>query len=125
MTHTVARLGISPSAFREIREKLSNAGYCQPDAEVLDLLPIRLFADDGVIPLFNRVGCDFFTYKCGSELYVLDYPFYALILAAMRQADDDNRDRLSFVYPDIYTSLVERIKAPGGVLPDERVEELS
>ena len=46
------------------------------------------------------------------------YPFYALIAAAMRQADDENSERLRVAFPDIWASLRRRYKAPLGVVPE-------
>ena len=49
------------------------------------------------------------------------YPFYALIMAAMRQADDVNLEHLKSAWPDVWKELQERYNAPGGRLPnDER-----
>ena len=49
-----------------------------------------------------------------------DYPFYALIMAAMRQADTDNVASLKFVFPEVWRELKERYNAPGGFLLGEQ-----
>jgi hypothetical protein len=49
-----------------------------------------------------------------------DYPFYALIMAAMRQADTDNAESLRKAFPDVRAELQARYDAPGGILPEER-----
>ena len=51
------------------------------------------------------------------------YPseFYALIMAAMRQADSANAERLAATFPDEWADLQARYNAPGGVLPSEKV----
>jgi len=48
------------------------------------------------------------------------YPFYALIMTAMRQADDQNLVNLKFMFPSIWKELQTRYNAPGGFLPGER-----
>ena len=48
-----------------------------------------------------------------------DYPFYALIMAAMRQADDDNLKRLQYVFPWVFDELQQRYDAGGGVLYED------
>lgn len=49
-----------------------------------------------------------------------DVPFYALIMAAMRKADTDNKEKLEREWPETYRELVERYNDPGGKLRDER-----
>jgi len=46
-------------------------------------------------------------------------PFAALIMAAMRQADTRNAERLMHAFPEIWDELWERVEAPDGVLPGE------
>ena len=46
-------------------------------------------------------------------------PFYSLIMAAMRSADDMNSILLREAFPDIWEELDERYNAPGGLLPGE------
>lgn len=47
------------------------------------------------------------------------WSFYALIMAAMRQADTDNLDALRQAFPERYAEFQKRFNAPGGYLPDE------
>lgn len=47
------------------------------------------------------------------------YPFYALIMAAMRQADDDNMVKLKAMFPDTYEELHGRYHSPSGKLPTD------
>lgn len=47
-----------------------------------------------------------------------DYQFYALILAAMRQADSDNIELLKGAFPDVWDSFMVRYKEPFGVVPE-------
>ncbi len=58
-------------------------------------------------------------YKTSVEIAIMDYPFYALIMAAMRKADDDNMERLRMAFPDTHAELLARYNAPGGILPGE------
>jgi hypothetical protein len=60
-----------------------------------------------------------FDYKKSQEIAAMDYPFYALIMAAMRQADDKNTQKLKAMWPDVWDELVARYKAPGGLLEGE------
>ena len=46
-------------------------------------------------------------YMMSLNIAVRDYPFYALIATAMRQADTDNLERLKSAFPGIYESLVK------------------
>jgi len=59
-----------------------------------------------------------------SKRIAYDYPFYALIMAAMRQADTDNTARLRAAFPDVWAELQARYNAPGGVLPSDPTEGL-
>jgi hypothetical protein len=47
------------------------------------------------------------------------YPFYALLMAAMRQADTDNYRKFCDTWPEVAEELRERYNAPGGLLPGE------
>jgi hypothetical protein len=49
-----------------------------------------------------------------------DWPFNALIMAAIRQADNDNVWKLQQAFPETYNELVDRYNAPGGHLPGEQ-----
>jgi hypothetical protein len=50
-------------------------------------------------------------------------PFYALIMAAMRQADTVNLSLLRSVFPDVEKELLSRYNAPGGTLSGDGVRE--
>ena len=52
-----------------------------------------------------------------------DYPFYSLIMAAMRKADDRNIRLLREAWPDIWNEFLARYHAPGGILPNETTEK--
>ena len=63
-----------------------------------------------------------FEYKASQHIALEDPPFYALIMAAMRKADNTNLVRLQTVFPDVWDELVKRHAAPEGVLPKENVK---
>lgn len=47
------------------------------------------------------------------------HPFYALIMAALEDADEENLRRLRLGFEDVWQELLARHAAPGGVLPGE------
>ena len=55
-------------------------------------------------------------YVMSQEIAKEDYPFYALIMAAMRQADSHNIHMLDRAFPEVYIEMKERYNAPGGAL---------
>ena len=62
-------------------------------------------------------------YVIGREIAAEDYPFYALIQAAMRKADSENLVKLQAAFPLVAQELRIRYNAPGGILLSDRVEE--
>ena len=68
-----------------------------------------------------------YDYKVSKVIAAQDYPFYALVMAAMRQADTANMRKLTQAFPGVYTELQQRYDAPGGYLvgetPPERTED--
>lgn len=60
-------------------------------------------------------------YKCSQKLATKDYPFYALIMTAMRQADSDNIELLKLAFPHVWEELTARYNAPGGLLDGEEM----
>ena len=62
-------------------------------------------------------------YIWGREISAKDYPFYALIQAAMRQADTDNLEKLKSLFPETFREFQTRYNTPKGLLLDEIVEE--
>lgn len=60
-----------------------------------------------------------YDYRRSIQIAIQDEPFYALIMAAMRQADTGNLERLQLAFPAVYAELAARIDAPNGVLPGE------
>lgn len=60
-----------------------------------------------------------YDYEVGRALSMQDPPFYAVIMAAMRQADTRNGELLREAFPDTWEELDARYRAPGGLLPGE------
>ena len=58
-----------------------------------------------------------YDYRMGRQLESEGYPFYAVIMAAMRQADTENAIKLKSVFPTVWKELEERYHAPDGILP--------
>ena len=56
----------------------------------------------------------YYDYIIGREIALLGGLFYAIIQAAMRQADTDNLDKLKIVFPDVYVDLYNRYNSQGG-----------
>ena len=58
-------------------------------------------------------------YMKSGEIESFGYPFYAIIMAAMRQADDKNLEKLKSVFFDTWDELHKRYHSPGGHLPED------
>jgi hypothetical protein len=65
----------------------------------------------------------FYDYQASRRINAADEPFYALIMAAMRQADTSNLTLLRDAWPDTWAELEARYDAPGGALPGDREYE--
>ena len=61
-----------------------------------------------------------FDYEQSKRLAHEDYPFAALIMAALRKADTVNESLLRQAFPAIHQELHERYHAPGGTLESDR-----
>ncbi len=62
-------------------------------------------------------------YEISKQISEKVYPFYALIMAAMRQADTLNLGELKEAFPIVWDELDSRYNAPGGILPGENIPE--
>jgi len=60
-----------------------------------------------------------YDYQIGYRIWLQGHPFYAMLQAAMRQADIDNLEKLKRVFPEVWAELQARYRAPGGMLPEE------
>jgi hypothetical protein len=61
-----------------------------------------------------------FDYQASKKIAGEDYPFYALVMALMRQSDSTNLAKLKRAWPEVWAELDARYNAPGGLLDDER-----
>jgi len=70
------------------------------------------------VPRFHLGGdqVSLYDYKASLEIGKGQPPFYALVMAAMRQADTFNLELLADAFPATLEELRERYNAPGGVL---------
>ena len=57
-----------------------------------------------------------YDYEQSRDIEGCAFPFYALIMAAMRQADSDNVEKLKAAFPETWDELSARYHAPGGLL---------
>ncbi len=60
-----------------------------------------------------------YDYEASWRIAADGWPFYALVMAAIRQADSDNLARLTWAFPAVAAELRARYNAPGGLLPGE------
>lgn len=60
-----------------------------------------------------------YDYQESKRIGAEGYQFYALIMAAMRQADTDNLTRLQAAFPWVWAELQERYNAPNGMLLED------
>jgi hypothetical protein len=61
-----------------------------------------------------------FDYQASKTIAGEDYPFYALVMALMRQADSHNLAKLKRAWPEVWAEVEARYHSPGGVLTHER-----
>jgi hypothetical protein len=55
-------------------------------------------------------------YECSIEISKRDEPFYALLMAAIRKADNNNLRRLEMAFPEVVDEFKKRYDAPFGVV---------
>ena len=60
-----------------------------------------------------------YDYEASKAIVAQDWPFYALIMAAMRQADTQTAYTLRNAWPHVWDELQARYNAPGGRLGDD------
>ena len=72
-----------------------------------------------IITWKRRIEMSLYDYKRSQAIAMQDEPFYALIMAAMRQADTPNTEKLRHMWPEVYEELYYRYNAPGGMYPSE------
>ena len=60
-----------------------------------------------------------YDYRVSQEIAAHDYPVDALVMAAMRKADENNLYWLKAGWPQLWDELSARYHAPGGVLASD------
>ena len=63
----------------------------------------------------------FHEYLESQELAAEDHPFYALIMAAMRNSDYTNTAKLKQAWPEVWKECIARYHAPGGALTENEL----
>ena len=63
-------------------------------------------------------------YQLGRVIAAEDFPFYALIHAALRQADTANAAKIEAAWPELAAEARERYNAPGAMLPTDSAHEV-
>jgi hypothetical protein len=63
-------------------------------------------------------------YMKSGEIESFGYPFKAIIMAAMRQADDENLKKLKSAFSDTWDELRRRYHSPGGYLPGDTADSV-
>jgi len=58
-------------------------------------------------------------YVMSLEISANNYPFWALVMAAIRQSDSHNFEKFEQMFPDVMAEFQERYHTPGGHLPGE------
>lgn len=58
-------------------------------------------------------------YEESGRIAAKGYPFYALLMACMRQADSGNYARLRLAFPAVDVELAARYESPGGALASD------
>ena len=66
-----------------------------------------------------------YDYEASKRISMDDPPFYALIMAAMRQADTDNLAKLRDAFPFTWAELTARYNAAGGYLHESELVDLT
>jgi len=61
-----------------------------------------------------------YDYEHSQQIAAGNHSFYSIIMAAMRQADSTNLEKLKSMWPDTFEELQARYDAPGGLLPGEK-----
>jgi len=58
-------------------------------------------------------------YTVSRQIEAENYPFYALIMAAMRKADSENAGKFQRAWPEVSAELNYRYWSTGGLMPGE------
>lgn len=80
------------------------------------------------VPTIASGSCEvvsLYDYKMSQVIEGDGHPFYALVMAAMRQADTFNLEKLGALFPETLAELRERYNAPGGVIASDPEAKLA
>lgn len=58
-------------------------------------------------------------YQLSGHIDAQDYPFRAIVMAAMRKADTENLRKLREAFPHVHRELTQRWNAPAGRLEND------
>ena len=61
-----------------------------------------------------------YDYQVSRTIAQMDAQLYAIIMAAMRQADTQSLAKLAAAWPEVYVEFTARYNAPGGLLGGEQ-----
>lgn len=61
-----------------------------------------------------------YDYRVSADIVRSDPPFDALIMAAIRKADDRNGALLRLAFPEVCDEFTARYNAPGAIIPGDR-----
>jgi hypothetical protein len=61
-----------------------------------------------------------YDYQASLDIRSRGYPFYGILMAAIRGADTDNLEKLKAMWPEVVEEFQARYNAPGGLLPGEK-----
>ena len=65
-----------------------------------------------------------YDYHTSQVIESKDYPFYALIMAAMHGADTNNLAKLRHAWPEVWLELNDRYHSPGGLRHGETNDDV-
>lgn len=60
-----------------------------------------------------------YDYEMSQHIEAQGYPFYALVMACMRQADSKNLAKLQAEWPGVWDELNRRYHVRGGTIPED------
>jgi len=66
----------------------------------------------------------YYDYRESLDIATQGHSFYALIMAAMRQADTLNLELLKTAFPGTWHELENRYSVPSGILPWEKTSQI-
>lgn len=77
-------------------------------------------ARSGIFIIRRRYKMTYYDYQKSKEITSNNYPFNALIMAAMRKADYTNLVELKRAFPETFNEFTKRYDAPGGIIEGDQ-----